>query len=126
NIGMCAESCMLNHVQDLRVLVGRKSRQTPLRIDQCFRDCPEFRAVARNTLKVAKFLVSQQPAELYRAKGLENRDQLISSLGEDKVKLGMEIFAVKCTKCHSSRISKDTAYSPENLIAKFTSKTDRR
>jgi len=124
NIGMCAESCMLNHLQDLKALAGRKSRQTPMRLDQCMRDCPEYRSISRQTVNIAKFLVAQQPAELYRAMGMKSRDELVTKLGTQQVELGAKIFAANCTKCHSSRISKQGAQDPAQLAERFTQKVD--
>lgn len=120
NIGMCSEDCLSNHLSDLRTLAGRQSKQTPVRTDQCHRDCAEFKAVGKNVVNIFEFLAAQRPFDLHEAKGKASRDELANELGKEKVELGSQIFAANCARCHSSRVNAEGS-SPEILMPKLTS-----
>jgi hypothetical protein len=121
NIGLCSEACLTNNLQDLRAMVGRRSRQTPFRIDQCFRDCPEFVSISKHTTDVFKFLVEQEGFRLDKAMGLPSRAALVDQLGKDKVKTGMQVFAAKCARCHSSRV--DPNATPQQMVNMLAAET---
>ncbi|HEX3760862.1 MAG TPA: hypothetical protein VHW23_19320, partial [Kofleriaceae bacterium] len=56
NIGMCAAECMLGHLAN-----GPGGSQTPIDLDQCRRDCPEFRDTERNVDDLCAFLNTARP-----------------------------------------------------------------
>ncbi len=109
NIGSCSEPCWLNHLVNFFVLdpTQRGYGQTPLDIGQCRRDCPNFRAIEDRLPEIAAFLISQGPTDLYAAKGLKSRSDLEAKLDQDfgagSVKLGHDLFADNCARCHSSQ-----------------------
>ncbi|CAN5164001.1 hypothetical protein BH24PSE2_BH24PSE2_21470 [soil metagenome] len=108
NIGSCAEQCWVNHVTDLRQADPRHRGfgQTPFDIGQCRRDCPNFRAIEDRLPDVADFLMTARPSELYEARGLESRADLIAELereaGPGSVARGKLLFVENCAACHSS------------------------
>lgn len=109
NIGSCSEQCWVNHVTDIRQ-AGFKQRgfgQTPFDIGQCRRDCPNFRAIEDRLPDLASFLMTGRPADLYRARGLENRTELVAQLdrefGVGAVARGRAVFVENCAVCHSSQ-----------------------
>jgi len=109
NIGSCSETCWENHLTNFFVLDpnDRGFGQTPFNIGQCRRDCPNFRAVEDRLPDVAAFLLAQRPTELYAARKLKSREELIAKLdqeyGPGAVKLGKQVFADNCASCHSSQ-----------------------
>jgi hypothetical protein len=109
NIGSCAEQCWLNHVPDLRAVDPgqRNYGQTPLDIGQCRRDCASFRAIEDRLDDVVAFLLTARPADLWRARGLNNPGELDAQLerefGRGAPALGRQVFARTCARCHSSR-----------------------
>ncbi len=109
NIGSCSEPCWVNHLTNFFSLdpAQRNFSQTPFDIGQCRRDCPNFRAVEDRLPEIAAFLASQRPADLYAARGLKSNldlaGQLDKEFGTGSVKLGQQIFAENCARCHSSQ-----------------------
>jgi|HubBroStandDraft_3_1064219.scaffolds.fasta_scaffold04336_3 hypothetical protein len=109
NIGSCAEQCWLNHLTDARQLdpTQRNYGQTEFDIGQCRRDCPGFRAIEDRLDDVAAFFLSRQPTELYQARGLASRRDLVEQLdgefGPGAVERGRVLFAQNCAFCHSSQ-----------------------
>jgi hypothetical protein len=109
NIGSCAEACWVNHITDLRQAdpAHRGFGQTPFEIGQCRRDCPEFRAVEDRLQDVGSYLLAQRPTELYDARHLANRAELVDVLegtfGDGAVERGRLTFAAQCASCHSSQ-----------------------
>jgi hypothetical protein len=109
NIGSCSETCWMNHLTSFFALDPnmRNYGQTPFDIGQCRADCPNFRAIEDRLPEIAAFLLTSRTPELYQAKGLKSRDQLIQQLdakyGKDSVALGRKIFAEQCARCHSSQ-----------------------
>ena len=81
--------------------------QTPFDIGQCRRDCPEFRAVEDRLQDVGSYLLAQRPNELYAARHLANRAELVDVLegtfGDGAVERGRRTFAAQCASCHSSQ-----------------------
>lgn len=108
NIGSCSEQCWVNHVTDLRQAdpKHRGFGQTPFDIGQCRRDCPNFRAIEDRLQNIADFLFSGRPTDLYRARGLDSQEELVSQLnrefGANAVEHGKAVFAATCASCHSS------------------------
>ena len=109
NIGSCSETCWENHLTNFFVLDpnDRGFGQTPFNISQCRRDCPNFRAIEDRLPDIAAFLLAERPTELYAARKLKNRDQLVAQLdkeyGPDSVQHGKQLFADNCAGCHSSQ-----------------------
>ena len=62
NIGSCSEQCWVNHLSDLRQLdpQQRGFGQTPFKIGQCRRDCPNFRAIEDRLPNILDFFLSQE------------------------------------------------------------------
>jgi hypothetical protein len=109
NIGSCAEQCWLNHIPDLRATdpAQRNYGQTPLDIGQCRRDCASFRAIEDRLEDVVAFFLTARPADLYKARGLPDRQaldtQIDQEFGAGSVALGRQVFAQRCASCHSSQ-----------------------
>jgi hypothetical protein len=121
NIGSCAEACWVNHLTDLRQVdpAQRGFGQTPFRIGQCRRDCPNFRAIEDRLPQLLDFFLSAEADEtdLHVARDRERRaaspkareytrQDLIADLdqefGRDAVRRGRILFAENCARCHSS------------------------
>ena len=108
NIGSCSEQAWVNHLLDLRQAdpEQRLFRQTPFDIGQARRDCANFRAIEDRLVDIGLFLLTGRPHELYRARGLNNRDQLVAQLnrefGANAVQRGRQIFVDNCARCHAS------------------------
>ena len=109
NIGSCSESCWVNHITDLRQAdpQHRNFGQTPVDIGQCRRDCPNFRAIEDRIADVGAFLFTARPTDLYKARGLKSRHDLLAQLerefGAGSVENGRKLFAQNCARCHSSQ-----------------------
>jgi hypothetical protein len=109
NIGSCSETCWENHLVNFFVLDpnDRGFGQTPFSIGQCRRDCPNFRAIEDRLPDIAHFLLAQRPSELYVARHLKSRNELVTQLdkefGAGAVMKGKEVFAKNCATCHSSQ-----------------------
>ena len=123
NIGSCSETCWENHLTNFFVLDpnDRGFGQTPFNIGQCRRDCPNFRAIEDRLPDIASFLFAQRPTELWAARKLKNRDELIAQLdkeyGKGAVAKGKTLFAANCASCHSSQESKDHNYDDVDFFA---------
>lgn len=120
NIGSCSEQCWVNHLSDLRQLdpSARGFGQTPFRIGQCRRDCPNFRAIEDRLSNIFDFLRSAETntTDLDTARENEKKkqdstarytyDDLVADLdkefGANAVARGRELFANSCARCHSS------------------------
>jgi hypothetical protein len=108
NIGSCSEECWMNHLTDLRQLdpQQRNFGQTPFDIGQCRRDCPSFRAIEDRLDDIRDFFLSRRPTDLYAARGLADRRDLVEQLdgefGSGAVDRGRVLFAENCARCHSS------------------------
>jgi hypothetical protein len=147
NIFSCTETCLANHLDDLRVLNGRGARQTPFELEQCQRDCPGYPAVEDRVWDVIDFLLRVRPTDLKDAKdpadldGGLNGTEIVKSIKTKKApgsneegswyEAGKEVFGEKCAKCHSSHPGQDMrAGLPENSkvseinVAKFVARVD--
>src|SRR5260370_22146001 len=120
NIGSCSETCWENHLTNFFVLdpTQRGFGQTPVNIGQCRRDCPNFRAVEDRLPDIAAFLFAQRPTDLWVARGLKSRDELVQQLdqeyGAGSLQRGQQVFADNCASCHSSQ-QPDTSGSFRNV-----------
>ena len=109
NIGSCSEACWTNHLTNFFVVdpAQRGFGQTPFNIGQCRRDCPNFRAIEDRLPDIAAFLMENRPVDLYAARHLSNVQDLGAQLdkeyGPGSVKLGQQVFAANCARCHSSQ-----------------------
>jgi hypothetical protein len=109
NIGSCAEQCWMNHIPDLRAVdpAQRNYGQTPFDIGQCRRDCASFRAIEDRLDDVKAFFLSARPTDLWQARGYGSARDLEIALDreffEGAVKLGHDVFARNCARCHSSQ-----------------------
>lgn len=98
NIFSCTETCLANHLDDLKVFSGHGARQTPFDGEQCSRDCPSYGAVKDRTTDIYNFLLHVRPTDLREA--TEGKAELAKVAGDFED--GMKIFADNCAKCHSS------------------------
>ncbi len=125
NIGSCSEQCWLNHLTD-QTAITRNSRnygESAFEINQCRRDCPNFRAIEDRVETVGQFFFSARPMDLKDVRTpsgdaiftnkrerleqwLENEVQLEGGkrgLGPGSIRLGAQVFARSCATCHSSQ-----------------------
>lgn len=86
NIGMCAAECMVEHLAN-----GPGGSQTPIDLDQCRRDCPEFRDAERNVGDLCAFLDTATPPKL----DARYIDRAV-------VARGKQVFLRACAGCHSN------------------------
>ena len=107
NIFSCTETCLGNHLDDPRALSGRGSRQTPLDLEQCTRDCPSVGAVFDRIPDIYAFLLKVRPNDLKDHP--EGKKKIEDSLGaiadvnaNPGIKRGADIYAKNCARCHSS------------------------
>ncbi|MBI1860590.1 MAG: hypothetical protein HYR96_06710 [Deltaproteobacteria bacterium] len=115
NIGMCARECWVNHLPNIKAITGRNSSQTPFDIDQCRRDCGEWRALEDRVGDVLSFLVTRRADDLKDAvnkdgekvgeamiKKIEAEEVTFGGETMSKLELGRRSFAKNCAECHSS------------------------
>lgn len=108
NIGMCAVECVLPHLAN-----GPGGSQTPIDVDQCRRDCADFRAAEKAVGDLCAFLDRPRPPRLVDApKGWKLVDWSM-------VKRGEVVFQKACASCHSNgrRENKDVLSNDELLVA---------
>ena len=123
NIGSCSETCWENHLTNFFVLDpnDRGFGQTPFNIAQCRRDCPNFRAIEDRLPDIASFLFAQRPTDLYVARKLKSRDELVAQLerefGAGAVTKGKQVFADNCASCHSSQAPAKDGYRNVDFYA---------
>ncbi len=116
NIGMCSRECWVNHLTNIKSLTGRHATQSPFDINQCRRDCGEWRALEDRVGDVISFLLTRRPVDLKDAVDKDgNRvgESRISAIQAatvefdgkkiDKLELGRQTFAKNCASCHSSQ-----------------------
>ena len=91
NIGSCAEACWVNHLTDFRQVdpAQRGFGQTPFRIGQCRRDCPNFRAIEDRLTNVLDFFLSAEGDEtdLYVARDRERKAKDSRTLGPTRARI---------------------------------------
>lgn len=143
NIFSCTETCLANHLDDLRAFSGRGSRQTPFELEQCRRDCPGYTALEDRVYDVIDFLLRVRPNDLKDAKdppeipGGINGEKEIADIMAKKdgtwYAAGKQVFANKCAKCHSSLAGQDAkagAVVDGNVtdidVNKFVANADKR
>lgn len=125
NIGSCSEQCWLNHLTDQTALVrsSRNYGESAFDINQCRRDCPNFRAIEDRVEAVGQFFFAARPLDMKDAKTprgqslfngdrnrleqwLENEVALDGNrrgYGAGAIRLGAQVFARSCATCHSSQ-----------------------
>jgi len=142
NIGMCAEQCWVNHLNNLRELdpAQRGYGQTPFNIRQCRQDCASWRANEDRIGDVFDYILSRRPTDLKDAT-LKGKDfkavpgparelELAKFLderygGSGLVEQGRQVFAQNCAGCHSSQNpnKNDVPGDSVSLDAEFFAKT---
>lgn len=121
NIDSCSEQCWVNHLSDLRQLdpQQRGFGQTPFKIGQCRRDCPNFRAIEDRLPNILDFFLSQEAhatdLRVARENELKKNDpkaqytqqdffnDLDKEFGKGAVARGEIVFTQNCARCHSSQ-----------------------
>ena len=91
NIGMCAAECMLPHLSN-----GPGVTQTPIDLDQCRSDCPDFSAAEASVCDLCAFMQTTKPPKLETA--LEG----LHFIDESVVERGKQVFDRACAQCHSN------------------------
>jgi mono/diheme cytochrome c family protein len=91
NIGMCATECMVGHLAN-----GPGQSQTPIDLDQCRRDCPDFGQAERDVVDLCAFIQTTRTPKLADAPGGAWYSD-VSALER-----GREVFASNCAGCHSN------------------------
>jgi hypothetical protein len=91
NIGMCAAECMLGHLAN-----GPGGTQTPIDVDQCRRDCPDFRRAEAAVGDLCAFMNTP------RVPLLENAPGGAAFVDERLVAHGQRVFERTCASCHSN------------------------
>jgi hypothetical protein len=92
NIGMCSD-VWLRHFNPITGL----GQQTPLGIEETYRDCPGYGQMLNRVPATFLFLASQGPIYLRDVPGGE------SHIKEDAVDKGKRVYAERCAECHSSK-----------------------
>lgn len=91
NIGMCAAECMIPHLAN-----GPGGSQTPIDLDQCRSDCPDFSAAEASVGDICAFMQTTKPPELEKAPGG------LRFIDESAVEEGKQVFDRACAQCHSN------------------------
>lgn len=90
NIGMCASECMLGHLAN-----GPGGSQTPIDLNQCRNDCPDFLQAEASVGKLCAFLETPRPPRLVKAPGGAG------FIDWKAVEKGQKVFSRACASCHS-------------------------
>ena len=93
NIGSCAAECVLP-----RLASGPGGTQTPIDLDQCRADCPDFVKAEKAVPDLCAFLDRQRPPKLVDAPGGW------CLVDWSVVKKGKKVFDKTCASCHSGRV----------------------
>jgi len=91
NIGMCARECMIGHLAN-----GPGGSQTPIDLDQCRRDCDDFRRAEQDAPDICAFLDTPVAPRLLDAPGGAAFVDLAA------VPRGERVFWRECASCHSN------------------------
>ena len=91
NIGMCAQECMVGHLNN-----GPGGTQTPIDKDQCRNTCPEFRQAENSVGDMCAFMQTTKPPRLVNAPGGFNL------IDKRAVETGKHVFEAECASCHSN------------------------
>ena len=92
NIGMCASECMVGHLAN-----GPGGTQTPIDVEQCRRDCPEFRRAEAAVGDLCAFI------DTPRVPLLKNAPGGAAFVDRSVVAEGERVFEGTCASCHSNR-----------------------
>ncbi len=127
NIGMCAEQCWVNHLNNLRELdpAQRGFQQTPFNIAQCRQDCASWRANEDRIGDVFDYILSRRPTDLkdstlFSKVPAQTRDAKLAEFldnrygGSGLVATGAQVFAQNCAQCHSSQNTNKNDMSNDN------------
>jgi hypothetical protein len=118
NIGMCTEECWTPNFAYPGQLLGRGTKQSPMRIMQCANECDAWNYADSKMNDLAAFLITGGPTYLIASKDKDNTD------GKHYIDLkvvpkGKEVFARECASCHSSKVAPENVRADKNALAKF-------
>jgi cytochrome c5 len=91
NIGMCAAECMIGHLDN-----GPGGTQTPIDVEQCRRDCPDFRRAEAGVGDLCAFIDTPKVPRLRSAPGGQ------AFVDNTVVAQGQRVFERTCASCHSN------------------------
>src|SRR5581483_2393632 len=79
--------------------------QTPFRIAQARRDCPQWRAIEDRVYDIGQFLMTGRPFDLQAALGKSDAEfeAFLKDRFHGDPQQGMKVFESRCARCHSSR-----------------------
>ena len=118
NIGMCTEECWTPNFAYPGQLIGRGTKQSPMRIMQCAAKCDAWNYADAKMDDLSAFLITGGPTYLMAAKDKDGTDGK-SFVDTKLVPKGREIFAKECASCHSSKVAPENVRSDKNALAKF-------
>ena len=107
NTGSCSESAWVDHLANRFELHPdrRGFGQTPFRIAQARRDCPQWRAIEDRVYDIGQFLMTGRPFDLQAALGKSDAEfeAFLKDRFHGDPQQGMKVFESRCARCHSSR-----------------------
>ena len=118
NIGMCTEECWTPNFAYPGQLLGRGTKQSPMRIMQCAAKCDAWNYADSKMDDLAAFLITGGPTYLMAAKDKDGKEGK-AFVDTTLVPKGREIFAKECASCHSSKVAPENVRSDKNALAKF-------
>jgi hypothetical protein len=118
NIGMCTEECWTPNFAYPGQLIGRGTKQSPMRIMQCAAKCDAWNYADAKMDDLAAFLITGGPTYLMAAKDKDGKEGK-AFVDTTLVPKGREIFAKECASCHSSKVAPENVRSDKNALAKF-------
>ena len=118
NIGMCTEECWVPNFPYPGQLIGRGTKQSPMRIMQCAAKCDPWNYADAKMDDLAAFLITGGPTYLMAAK--DNAGKAGPQFVDTKVvPQGRKIFAAECAGCHSSKMAPENIRADKKALAKF-------
>lgn len=119
NIGLCTEECWVPNFPYPGQMIGRGSKQSPMRIMQCAAKCDAWNYADSKMDDLTAFLITGGPTYLMAAKETKDGTPGAKYVDTTMVPAGKAIFARECAGCHSSKFAPENIRADKNALGKF-------
>ena len=117
NIGMCTEECWTPNFPYPGRLIGRGTKQSPMRIMQCAAQCDPWNYADAKMDDLTAFLITGGPTYVMAAKDSTGTgSQFVDTKVVPK---GRQVFARECAACHSTVMAPENIRNDKNALGKF-------
>lgn len=118
NIGLCTEECWSPFFPYPGQMLGRGTKQSPMRIMQCAAQCDAWNYTDSKMEDLTAFLLTGGPTYLLAARDVDGTEGK-SLIDLSQVPKGKEIFARECAGCHSSKMAPENVRADKAALGKF-------